>query len=468
MFTYTFENDKKTSLYMQLYSCIKADILSGKLARGEKLPSKRAAAKHLGVSVITIENAYAALQSEGYIYSLPKKGFYVNEISKLYHPAGTQQVRREPAFPEKTTYRYDFSSNGILADNFPFSVWAHLMRKTFHHDKEELIAPSPSGGISILQEALCTHLKQFRGMDTQAYQIIIGAGTEYLYSLLIQLLGGKACYALQNPGYPKIAKIYESVGVKSVFVPEDENGMSITHLYNSCADVAHISPSHSFPSGKVMSISRRHELLNWANEADNRYIIEDDYDCEFRLSGKPLPALQSLDKNGKVIYVNTFTKSLSPTVRISYMVLPKSLTETFYRRLGFYACTVSNFEQYTLAGFIREGYFEKHINRMRNYYKKIRNLLLLEIKKSPLAHMSEVAEEKAGLHFLLKLKTDIPDALLKQKAADAGIHISFLSEYYHESTAKVPAHIIVMNYSALKKETIPAAVQALEQILQES
>lgn len=465
MFTYTFENDKKSSLYMQLYDFIKADILSGKLRRGDKLPSKRAAAKHLGVSVITTENAYAALQSEGYIYSLPKKGYYVSEISKLYHPAAVEQVRREPIIPEKKKYLYDFSSNGILADNFPFSVWAHLMRETFHHAKEDLISPSPSGGIAALQEALCTHLKQFRGIDAAPLQIIIGAGTEYLYSLLIQLLGGQACYALQNPGYPKIAKIYKSVGVKNVFVSEDDNGISIRRLNQSGADIAHISPSHSFPSGKVMSISRRHELLNWANEEQKRYIIEDDYDSEFRLAGKPLPALQSLDKNEKVIYVNTFTKSLSPTIRISYMVLPRHLAELFYRRLGFYACTVSNFEQYTLAEFMLQGYFEKHINRMRNYYKKIRNLLLQEIKNSPLAQCSEVAEEKAGLHFLLKLKTDMPDALLKKKAAAAGIHISFLSEYYRADSTEVPAHVIVMNYSALKKENIPAAVKALEKVL---
>ena len=465
MFTYTFENNTKESMYIRLYTCIKEDILNGKLQQGEKLPSKRSAAKHLGVSVITIENAYGALQSEGYIYSLPKKGFFVSEISKLYHSEKQPVTTGEFAPAAQTKYRYDFASNGMIADNFPFSVWAKLIRGTFHYAKEDLISPSPSGGIEVLKQAICEHLKQFRGMDTVPSQIIIGAGTEYLYSLLIQLLGGSACYALPNPGYAKIAKIYQSVGVKTVFIPEDNNGLRADMLQTSGADVVHISPSHSFPSGKVMPISRRHELLNWANESENRYIIDDDYDAEFRLSGKPLPTLQSLDSGDKVIYINTFTKSLSPTIRISYMVLPNSLSEVFYRKLGFYSCTVSNFEQYTLADFIREGYFEKHINRMRNYYKKIRNTLLLEIKNSPLAAISEVAEAKAGLHFLLKLDTDIPDAVLKQKAADAGIHISFLSEYYHPDTAHIPAHVIVMNYSKLRREEIPDAIRALETVI---
>lgn len=465
MFTYPVSDKAQKSLYVQLYEYIKQDITGGKLKKNEKLPSKRAAAKNLGISVITVENAYAALQSEGYIYSLPKKGFYVSEISKLYHSESPAPAQSAFSLPAPARYRYDFSSNGVAPENFPFSVWAKLMRETFQNAASGLLTPPPTGGINPLKTALCRHLKAFRGMEVSPSQIIIGAGTEYLYSLIIQLLGGNKRFAVQNPGYAKIAKIYKSVGIETVFIPEDRAGIDVNALSRSGADVAHISPAHAYPSGIVMHASRRNEVLNWASESDRRYIIEDDYDSEFRLSGRPLPTLYSLDKTSKVIYVNTFTKSLSPSVRIAYMVLPPGLVETFYRKLGFYSSTVSAFEQYTLAKFIDEGYFEKHINRMRNYYKKIRNLMLDEIRHSALAARSEVAEQEAGLHFLLKLKTDKSDAVLKEKAAKRGLHLSFLSEFYLENAAGAPSHTIVVNYSTLKKEEIADAVAILCDIL---
>ena len=465
MLTYTLQSSSKTPLYVQLYESIKVDIIQGVLKKGEKLPSKRAAAKNLGVSLITVESAYGNLQSEGYIYSVPKKGFFVSEISFLPPTAPEKAKNNTPHLPERKKYCYDFTSNGVVAENFPFSVWVKLMRETFHRSQHALMQPSPVGGVPELKEAISAHLKQFRNMRVAPEQIVIGAGTEYLYSLIIQLLGTDKIYAVQNPGYLKPVKIYQNAGVKCVFIHEDHAGISTEELLKNHADIAHISPSHHFPSGTVMSAARRHELLKLAGEADNRYIIEDDYDSEFRLSGRPLPSLQALDNNDKVIYVNTFTKCLSPTIRISYMVLPKKLCEEFYRKLGFYSCTVSNFEQYTLASFISGGYFEKHINRMRNYYRKIRNTLLEEIAASALACISEVSEEEAGLHFLLKVNTEHSDAFLKERAAQRGVHISFLSEYYLKDTQAAPPHILVMNYSALEKEKIPAAVKALADIL---
>ena len=461
MFTYVLKASHAEPLYIQLYSAIKQDIISGALATGAKLPSKRAAAKQLGISVITVEYAYAGLQSEGYIFSRPKCGFFVSEIPGIFTESPRQAIADSPLIEKTPDYRFDFSSNGIVSDNFPFSVWAKLMRATMNHSAQALMLPSPAGGVPELKKALCLHLKQFRNMDVAPEQIIIGAGTEYLYTLLIQLLGRDKTYAVPNPGYAKIAAIYRSNGVRCVCIDEDAQGIDIAMLLKSDADIAHISPSHHFPSGTVMSAARRHELLNLAAEKEGRYIIEDDYDSEFRLAGRPLPSLQSLDRADKVIYVNTFTKSLSPTIRISYMVLPKPLASRFYQTLGFYACTVSTFEQYTLAAFIEEGYFERHINRMRNYYKKIRDQILAQIKSSPLASISVVAEEQAGLHFLLKLKTDLPDALLKQKAQQEGVHISFLSEYYLDNKEAAPQHIIVMNYSSIRAEEIPEAIDAL-------
>ena len=230
------------------------------------------------------------------------------------------------------------------------------------------------------------------------------------------------------------------------------------------ADILHLSPSHHYPTGIVTPVSRRYELLGWASKEPSRYIIEDDYDSEFRLLGKPIPSLQSIDVMNKVIYMNTFTKSLAPTIRISYMVLPLPLMEQFNRRLGFYSCTVSNFEQYTLARFIREGHFEKHINRMRIYYRNQRDFLISAIKKSPLDALVTIQEKDAGLHFLMKVDTSMSDEQLTQKAKEAGLKITCLSQYYFHRDIAVN-HTLVINYSALKTDTIAKAVELLYQCL---
>ena len=198
--------------------------------------------------------------------------------------------------------------------------------------------------------------------------------------MIIQLLGREKKYALEDPGYRKIAQIYKSNNVNFEYIPLDSDGIDRKALEKSSAQVLHISPSHHFPTGIVTPISRRYELLSWASESAERYIIEDDYDSEFRFSGKPIPSLQSIDTLDKVIYINTFSKSLTSTIRISYMVLPKELMELYKKELSFYSCTVSNFEQYTLASFIQQGYFEKHINRMRNYYRAHRDRVMSAIK----------------------------------------------------------------------------------------
>ena len=213
-------------------------------------------------------------------------------------------------------------------------------------------------------------------MDVSPEQIVVGAGTDYLYGLLIQLLGHDKIYGMEEPGYQKISEVYQSHNVLCLHIPLDRQGICIDKLNASGADIVHISPSHHFPTGIITPISRRYELLGWASASDSHYIIEDDYDCEFRFMGKPIPSLQSIDVMDKVIYMNTFTKTLASTIRISYMVLPKHLMARFQQNLGFYACTVSNFEQYTLTRFIQEGHFERHINRMRNFYHSQRDLLL--------------------------------------------------------------------------------------------
>ncbi len=487
MLTYSFSDTGSDSLYQHLYKCIKNDILARNLRAGEKLPSKRSFAKNLGISVITVENAYAQLISEGYLYSVPKKGFFVSDISML--PSGA-------AFGQNSTTRslsdaarqtnitnsarmsnsadvgdtteltglssplIDLTSNQTDIRNFPFSIWAKLVREVLNENQQELVTNPPCGGVRELRSAIARHLKDFRGISVAPEQIIMGAGTEYLYSLLIQLLGFDKTYAVEDPGYRKIARIYEKHRVACRHVPLDESGVCVSALEESGADVLHLSPSHHFPTGLVTPISRRYELLGWASRAGSRYLIEDDYDSEFRMSGNPIPALQSIDLSEKVVYINTFTKTLASTVRISYMILPRHLADRFYRELSFYSCTVSNFEQYTLAHFIENGSFEKHLNRMRSYYHKKRDLLIDRIRQSELAPRAVIREENAGLHFILELQTTLSDEEVCKRALQKGLRIAALSGFYARLAPGVE-HRFIVNYSALPEEQIDGAIRIL-------
>ncbi|MCI5726875.1 MAG: PLP-dependent aminotransferase family protein [Clostridium sp.] len=461
MLTYSFTDIGSDSLYMHLYKCIKNDILEGKLCSGTKLPSKRSFAKNLALSNITVENAYAQLQAEGYIYSLPRKGFFVSDISNLEKSLSREEAIKHIARKNNLAQNMDLVSNKANPDYFPFSIWTKLMREVINKNDVELMTVSPAGGIFELRSAICNYLKEFRDMNVRPEQVIIGAGTEYLYGLIIQLLGYDKIYAVENPGYKKIAKVYNSNNVECKVVSLNKEGIDIKRLEEIEADVLHISPSHHYPTGIVTSIGRRYEVLGWASRKESNYIIEDDYDSEFRMTGKPIPTLQSIDMIEKVIYMNTFTKSLSPTIRISYMVLPYKLLDKFYSKLGFYSCTVSNFEQYTLAKFINEGYFEKHIIRMRNIYRNLRDRILDAIKKSRLNDYVKVSEEEAGLHFLLNIKTELSDKELKALAEKRGINISCISEYYFDDNIKNLEHTLIINYSSIRIEDIDKVINML-------
>lgn len=467
MLTYSFSDMGSDSLYEYLYKCIKTDIINGVLAPGDCLPSKRSFAKHLNISTITIENAYTQLLAEGYIYSIPKKGYYTADIITGLPKVPVSAPAAVPVPEQKEeTYFADFTSSQTHPDTFPFSIWAKLMREVIADNSSALMKNSPSGGIFSLRQAIAGHLKQFRGMNVAPEQIIVGAGTEYLYGLLIQLLGHNSIYAVEDPGYQKISAIYNSNNVACHHIPMDEQGIRIDCLEEAGADIVHISPSHHFPTGIITPISRRYELLGWASGSDSRYIIEDDYDCEFRFMGKPIPSLQSIDVMEKVIYMNTFTKTLASTIRISYMVLPGHLIDRFYQTMGFYSCTVSNFEQYTLTRFIQDGHFERHINRMRNFYHSQRDLLLDCLKNSPLSSRITITEEDAGLHFLMHVDTSVSDEIILQRAKAQGLRISSLSQYYHQDCPP-GEHTFIMNYSAIHPEHMEEAITRLCKIFGE-
>lgn len=463
MLTYDFENVSGV-LYEYIYTCIKNDIISGVIQPGEKLPSKRAFARNNGISTITIQNAYDQLISEGYVYAIEKKGYYVAPIKQIPTVQKESRVKYNIQIPNARVYKYDLSGNQMNAANFPFSIWAKLTREVLSEKKDELMVKSPSSGIYELRHAIAEHLKAFRGMVVDPNQIIIGAGTEYLYGILVQLMGKDKKYAIENPGYKKLVNIYGQQGIKPVYADIDEYGLSIEGLNQSEADIAHICPNHHFPTGITMPANRRYEILSWANGAADRYIIEDDYDSEFRHNGKPLPTLFGIDANEKVVYMNTFSKSLTQTIRLSYMVLPVCLANKFYKDLSFLSCTVSNFEQYVLAAFIERGYFEKHINRMRLYYMRRRSSVLSILAKSRLGSLCKVIDNESGLHFILELDTGLRDDELKQRLLEKDLKIIALSEYYLNDH-NVKEHKFILNYSNVDLELLPEACERIFECL---
>lgn len=467
LLTYSLSSEEPRPLYEQLASFLREDILNGILLSGSRLPSKRSLSENLGVSSITVEAAYNRLMDEGYVVSEPKRGYFVADLflseQPGAHPAySSPEAKESPSvFPVSglDDALLDLSGNRAPADRFPFTVWARLLRNTISNLGPELLVPSPCNGVLPLREAIASHLHSFRGMKVNPECVIVGAGTEYLYGLLIQLLGHEKIYCLEDPGYRKASQIYRSNGVTCVWAPLDDAGITVAGLEKVHADVAHISPTHHFPTGITMPVGRRYELLAWAAEQDTRYIIEDDYDSEFRLTGRPIPSLQSIDRSGKVIYMNTFSKTLASTVRISYMVLPPQLAARYYEKLSFYSCTVSTFEQYTLASFIREGYFEKHLNRMRLFYARLRRQILQQIAACPAADRIRILERDSGLHFLLQFQTDLPDETLYAALQKEGIRLNPLSFYYLQPE-NAPKHTFLLSYSTLSPQALDRALAA--------
>ncbi len=455
MLTYELKKGPGMPLYEALYRCIRGDILSGKLTEGQKLPSKRALSANLKVSKITVETAYNQLLSEGYIRSEEKVGYFVEAVTRL-----TPKTIPPLVLPEKEEELIDLTANGPV--KFPFSVWSRLQREVLLDMGEQLLTPLDNQGLPQLRQAIAEHLGQFRGMGVDPENILIGAGTDFLYNLLVQLLGRDKCYAVEDPGYGKIRKIYAAAGADCISVPMDTMGVVPSALDK--AQVLHISPAHHFPTGLVTPLTRRQELLSWVKAQPGRYIIEDDYDSEFRFSAHPLPTLQSMAGGEQVIYMNTFSKSLAPSIRISYMVLPSKLMAVYREKLGFYSCTVPSFQQHTLARFIERGHFEKHLNRMRKFYRSRRNRMLEALSASPVRDKLTVQEENAGLHFLVKAEMPLTDGELVEVCRKAGLRVQTLGEFYYETVPAWAKGQLVVNYSGLTDEDLLKLERKLKEL----
>ena len=462
MLTYDFDRRGKLARYDYLYRCIREDILAGRLTAGEKLPSKRSLASHLQTAVITVQNAYAQLEAEGYLYTREKRGYYVADVER--HPAAPGRAPARSAPQPQRSWLLDLSSGGSGTEDFPFSVWAKLMRRVLSEEGEALLRATPPNGADALRRAIAQHLYRFRGISAAPEQIVVGAGTEYLYNLIVQLLGREAVYGVEDPGYSKAARIYALGGARTAPVLVDEGGVSLRSLELSGAQILHTSPNHQFPTGAVTPIGRRQSLLRWAEAREGRYIIEDDYDSEFRFTLRPIPTLQSIDARGRVVYLNTFSQTISPSMRLGFLVLPPRLLERYRQELGFYACTVPALEQHVLTRFIAGGHYERHLSRMRKEYRDRRSATISAFRASPLASHVTFSEEGAGLHFLLRLDTNRSDEELRRLTAEAGIRLSFLSEY-----AAVPdprfAHTLVVNYAGLSQSDLEEALRLLTDVL---
>lgn len=459
MLTLELVRQKELPLYQQIYEAIKKDILSGVLEPREKLPSKRKLAAELRVSQTTVETAYSQLKAEGYIYSQAKSGYYVERLLTSF--PDHEPVQAPIAQEVKTRkYRYDFQTGGVITACFPFSTWAKLTRETLSEDKDKLLSATPSKGLYELRREICQLLRRSRGVEVQPEQVIVGAGWEYLLGLIIQILGRHKVYGIEDPGYPKASLILGKLAEQQVYLPVDAEGVSLNHLGGFGPEVIHVTPSHHFPLGIVTSARRRGELLRWAEQGEGRYIIEDDYDSEFRLYGRPIPSIYGLDRGEHVIYIKTFTRSLAPSLRLAYMVLPPSLLKIYDEELYFYTSTVPRLEQHVLARFLNGGYLERHLNRVRNIYRKNRKAFLAVIKGSSLAERITVFRDDGGSHLLLQVQGFSEEELVK-KASQAGINILGISSYYKGEIPPRYRNAVVVGYSGFTEAELPLAAAEL-------
>ncbi|MDR6999190.1 PLP-dependent aminotransferase family protein [Neobacillus niacini] len=421
-----FKLDKSAAkpLYEQLYTGIKDAIIQKQIEVGTKLPSKKKLAEFLNISQTTIEIAYAQLIAEGYVGSKPRIGFFVEEIDELpYIEKGLLNMPVEMV--EKKIYQFDFHPGKIDTDSFPFSLWRKYAKNLYDNSSKEFLQIGDPQGEFALRAEISKYLYQSRGIVCKSEQIVIGSGTEHLLPMILRLLENDSKFALENPGYSAIPKI--QLQDKAISIPVDEDGLMVDELERTNANVVYITPSHQFPTGAVLSATRRTHLLNWAAKDENRYIIEDDYDSEFRYIGKPIPALHGLDQNNKVIYMSTFSKSLMPSLRVAYIVLPSTLLRKYKEIFSFYSATVPRFDQHILANFMRDGHFSKHLNRMRKIYRK-KHEKLTQIFETYYPDVI-ITGDQAGMHILISVPLSKSEDQLKQMAKKNNIAIYPVSDY---------------------------------------
>ena len=471
MLDYNLEQRGESSLYEYVYQQIRDDIVAGRIAAGEHLPSKRAFASHLGISVITIENAYSQLLAEGYICSKPRRGYYACELPEAPVLASAEtELDRDSAAAgsnahdagEQPEQFASLSPSALEAAR----LWQSALRATLTSEGErEIFSPAPAQGTARLRLAIAHHLRGTRGMNVNPDNIVIGAGAQLLDTMLVQLLGADKIYAVEDPGYLRLTRIYQAMGCRVRHIPLDGEGVNLGELLDAGVDVLHLMPSHQYPTGLVTSIARRYALLSWAAERPGRYLVEDDFDCEFRLAGKPIPALASIDAAQSVIYTNTFSKSLSSALRLAYMVLPDELMERFRRELGFYASSVSSVDQVALARLLESGDYERHVNRVRVRAREARDGLVALVRKAFPAGEVSIEHADAGLYCVLAPASDGAGDSLIRAITDVGIPCVNIDDCLwasDQTTTRRTTRRVLIQYDDLGPQVLDALQNQLQ------
>lgn len=490
MITYNLENRGNKPLYQFLYECLRNDIIEGRIASGSKLPSKRTFARNLGVGVNTVTTAYEQLVAEGFVYAEEKRGYFAAHVEAMSAPAVSKPNPLPLAVDDDSTCFMDFRANRVNLGNFPEDAWRRCLRKAILDGGESLYQTIPYAGLPKLRNAIADYLYANRGLSVDPARIIVGAGTEYLIRRLFDLFGNDVAFGIESTGFKKLAAHAERFHARAVIVPPtwsriepnlddkrraNENvrgarcviadeGLNLDVLRNSNAKVMYVSPANRFPSGRIMPINTRVSLLNWAYERPDRFIVEDDYDSEFRYSGRAILPLYAEDTHDRVIYLNTFSKTMVPSLRISYMILPKVLMQRYEETLSFYSCSASSLEQYALADFIESGTFERHINKLRAFYGRQRTTILNQLNASPLMNIADIEAHRSGTHFLLRVRTEWPKEEISRRGNRLGLRISFFSDYSMSDIDRPGEVTLVMNYAAIAPNQVTEVVARLNRL----
>lgn len=449
------QRDSNLYIYRQLYTQLKEDILAFKYNSHEKLPSKRVMSKHKDISINSVKAAYEQLLAEGYIYTQERKGYYIEPIDKLIIENDKQPSLETYHEHTATEFEYSFSHMSTDISEFPVDTWTKMMKQVFQNYDHYLSSIPEVKGPMELRQSIAKLISYQRGIHCYPEQIVIGSGTNALLTKLIELMTKNITIAVEDPGYSRFRTLLEQTRIHMEPIALDRKGISLEGIKDIQPNAVIVTPSHQFPIGTIMPVSRRIDLLNWASKTHS-YIIEDDYDSEFRYSGKPVPALQGLDTGENVIYMGTFSKLLLPSLRISYMVLPISLINIYQEDFFFYAQTVSRIDQNILKEFLNRGHWEKHIQKMKVVYRKKRDVLITAISKH-FPESVEVIGEDSGLHLTLRLNNGMTEQEAIDQAAKFGVKVNSVSEYGEND-----GQTVLLGFAVLSIEQIKAAVKLLE------
>lgn len=452
MITLNFNKDEP--LFLQLYNHIRNEIIFGNLKSGTPLPSKRNLSNHLGVSVNTVTSAYETLMDEGYIYSKERVGFFVADIDNLINIKNEEKNLISKKF---LNYKYDFDLNKNSTFNFPNTNFKKLINESL--SLENLLNTRDPKGLYELRNSIANYLLSARGIKTNPQSIIVSSGIEYLFQALFYILPKNSKFTLENPGYKNLLKLFDLNGFKYDFTDVDDYGINPSKIPKN-SNIFLVTPSHQFPVGSILPIDRRIKLLNFSNKVSG-FIIEDDYDSEFKYYGRPIPALKSLDKIDRVIYISNFSKSISPTLRVSYMILPKDLLKKYEDLKPFLNCPVPNLIQISLSKFIDGGFFERHLNKMRKLYDERRKFALSLFKNQK---KFKVFDKKAGLHFILEVDTSISEEELIKYLRDNSIFIQGISNFLSRPI-KYKKPRLILGFGNMSKTSLEEGINKIIELI---